>query len=148
MGAIATGDVLVLNEDVVQALRIPPSVIQNAVAREQPELDRRDRLYRGDRPPPDGRGCTVILLDDGLATGATMRAAAAALMAQRPRRLIVAVPVAPPSTCRALRAEVDEVVSLVTPEGFRSVGEWYRDFGQTTDDEVRRLLGAAGAVAG
>lgn len=148
MGAIASGGIRVLSADVIDALGLSERDVAAVAAAEEDELGRREQAYRGARTPPAVAGKTVILVDDGLATGSTMRAAAAALMTQRPRRLIAAVPVAPPSTCQALRTEVDEVVSLVTPEGFRSVGEWYRDFGQTTDDEVRRLLGAAGATAG
>ena len=140
MGAIATGGTLVLNEDVVQGLRIPQQVIQAAAAREQQELERRERLYRGDRPPPDVRGRTVILVDDGLATGSTMRAALAALRRQQPARLVVAVPTAAPETCDELRAEADDVVCATTPEPFDSVGLWYEDFSQTTDEEVRELL--------
>jgi putative phosphoribosyl transferase len=148
MGAIASGGIRILSEDVIDALGLSERDVAAVAAAEEDELDRREQAYRGARTPADVEGKTVILVDDGLATGSTMRAAAAALMAQRPRRLIVAVPVAPASTCETLRAEVEEVVCLVTPEEFRSVGEWYRDFGQTSDDEVRRLLGAAGAAAG
>jgi predicted phosphoribosyltransferase len=140
MGAIATGGVLVLNEDVVRGLRIPPEVIQTVAAREQQELERRERLYRGDRPPPEVRGRSVILVDDGLATGATMRAAAAALRQQQPDRLIIAVPVAASSTCEELRDAAGEVICAVTPEPFYAVGLWYEDFSPTTDEEVRDLL--------
>jgi putative phosphoribosyl transferase len=140
MGAIATGGVLVLNEEVVQGLRIPSHVIDAAVARELQELARRERLYRDDRPPPEVRGHTVILIDDGLATGATMRAAAAALRQQQPARLIIAVPVAAPSTCEELRDAADEIICAITPEPFYAVGLWYEDFSPTTDEEVRDLL--------
>ena len=140
MGAIATGGVRVLNPDIVGALGIPPSVIDAVAAREQQELVRRERLYRGDRPPPEVSGRTVILIDDGLATGATMRAAAAALRQQQPARLVIAVPVAAPSTCAELRDEVDEIICAMTPEPFYAVGFWYEDFSPTTDEEVRRLL--------
>jgi predicted phosphoribosyltransferase len=140
MGAIATGGVLVLNEEVVRGLRIPPHVIEAVIAREQQELARRERLYRGDRPPPEVRGHTVILIDDGLATGATMRAAAAALRRQQPARLIIAVPIAAPSTCEELRDEADEVICAFTPEPFYAVGLWSKDFSPTTDEEVRDLL--------
>jgi len=140
MGAVATGGVRVLNEQVVGALGIPPSVIEAVAAWQQQELARRERLYRGDRPPPDVRGRTVILVDDGLATGSTMRAALAALRRQQPARLVVAVPTAAPETCDELRAEADDVVCATTPEPFDSVGLWYEDFSQTTDEEVRELL--------
>jgi len=140
MGAVATGGVRVLNEQVVGALGIPPSVIEAVAAWQQQELVRRERLYRGDRPPPDVRGRTVILVDDGLATGSTMRAALAALRRQQPARLVVAVPTAAPETCDELRAEADDVVCATTPEPFDSVGLWYEDFSQTTDGEVRELL--------
>ena len=140
MGAIATGNVRVLNQDVVSHLNISESLIQAVAEREQQELARRERLYRGDRPPPDVRGRTVILVDDGLATGSTMRAALAALRRQQPARLVVAVPTAAPETCDELRAEADDVVCATTPEPFHSVGLWYEDFSQTTDEEVRELL--------
>jgi putative phosphoribosyl transferase len=140
MGAIATGGVRVLNEDVVDYLKIPAEVI-DAVARiEQQELERREREYRGDRPEPAVRGKTVILVDDGLATGSTMRAAAAALRLQEPARIVVAVPVSAPDTCNEYRMGVDEIVCAVTPELFLGVGNWYKDFSQTTDEEVRELL--------
>jgi predicted phosphoribosyltransferase len=115
-------------------------------AREQQELARREGAYRGDRPPPDVRGRTVILVDDGLATGATMHAAIAALRRQQPARIVVAVPTASPDICDALRAEVDEVVCAITPEPFQAVGFWYEDFSPTTDDEVRELLARAARV--
>jgi predicted phosphoribosyltransferase/dienelactone hydrolase len=140
MGAVATGGVRVLNLDVIQSLGLSDDVVERIVARELAELDRREHLYRGDRPEPDPRGRTVILIDDGLATGSTMRAAARALEAQGPARIIVAVPVAAEDSCEALAREADEVVCAVTPEPFRAVGLWYRNFDQTTDDEVRALL--------
>ena len=143
MGAIATGGVLVLNREVVQQLHIPYEVIDAIAARERQELERRERAYRGDRPAPSVRGRTVILVDDGLATGSTMRAAIAALRQQQPARIVVAVPVAAPSTCEEFQAEVDEVVCAVTPEPFTAVGFWYEDFSQTTDAEVRDLLDRA-----
>ena len=140
MGAIASGGVRVINDYVVQSLRIPEHAIDAVAAREQEELERRERAYRGDRPPPEVREHTVILVDDGLATGSTMRAAAAALREQRPRELVVAVPVAARETCDAFRSEVDQVVCAMTPEPFYAVGMWYRDFSQTTDEEVHELL--------
>ncbi|MGE3819880.1 MAG: phosphoribosyltransferase [Isosphaeraceae bacterium] len=140
MGAIASGGTLVLNEDVVQALRIPDRVIEVVAARERRELERRERAYRGDRPPPDVRGRVVLLVDDGLATGSTMRAAVAALRRLGPARLVVAVPTSAPSTCEEFRQEADECVCDLTPDPFHAVGLWYEDFSQTTDDEVRDLL--------
>ncbi len=145
MGAIASGGIRILSEDVVAAFAIPDRVIATVAANEEEELDRRERLYRDQQLPPAIAGRTIILVDDGLATGATMRAAALALRAQNPERLIVAVPVAPPETCAELRREVDEVCCLVTPAPFFSVGSWYQDFSQTTDEEVRSLLEAAGS---
>jgi predicted phosphoribosyltransferase len=140
MGAVATGGVRVLNDQVVDGLRIPDYVIDRVTTQEQQELTRRERLYRGGRPPADVRGRTVILVDDGLATGATMHAAIQALRQQQPARIIVAVPTAAPETCEALRAEVDDVICAITPEPFYAVGLWYEDFSQTTDEEVRDLL--------
>ena len=140
MGAIATGGVCVLNEDVVQMLHIPDRVIEAVIAKEQQELERREHLYRDDRPPPDVRDRTIILIDDGLATGATMRAAIKALRQQHPARLVVAVPVAAPPTCEELGAQVDEIICAKTPEPFYGVGYWYEDFSQTTDEEVHALL--------
>ena len=139
MGALAPDGVRILNQEVVKALDIPESIIDEVAAQELEELKRRERLYRGSRPPPDLRGRTVILVDDGLATGATMRAAIRALQ-QQPARIIVGVPTASPDTCEALGAEADEVICVMTPRPFLSVGHWYDDFTQTTDEEVRRLL--------
>jgi putative phosphoribosyl transferase len=147
MGAIATGGVTVLNSAVVDMLRIPDDMIEKVAAQEQRELERRERLYRGDRPPPDVRGKTVILVDDGLATGATMYAAAAALRDLEPSRIVVAVPTAAPETCDAFRDAVDEIVCAITPDPFYAVGLWYEDFSQTTDDEVRDLLARAHPLA-
>jgi erythromycin esterase-like protein/adenine/guanine phosphoribosyltransferase-like PRPP-binding protein len=141
MGAVATGGVRVLNDQIVGGLRIPEYVIDGVAAQEQQELARRERLYRGGRPPPDVRGRTVILVDDGLATGATMLAAVRALRQQQPARIVVAVPTAAPETCRELGKEVDDVVCAMTPEPFDAVGRWYEDFTQTSDEEVRELLG-------
>jgi predicted phosphoribosyltransferase len=145
MGAVASGGVRVLNQDVVEQLAVPPRVIDQVTDIERRELERRERMYRGDRPPPDVRGRVVILVDDGLATGSTMRAAAAAVRQQGPARLVVAVPTAAAATCDDLRAEVDEVVCTITPEPFYAVGLWYENFSETTDEEVRRLLAASEA---
>jgi len=140
MGAIATGGVRVLNEDVMRYISITDAAIDAVAAKEQRELERREQLYRGDRPAPDVRGKTVLLVDDGLATGSTMRAAAAALRQQQPARIVVAVPVSAVQTCDEYRMGVDEIVCAVTPEPFHAVGMWYEDFSQTTDEEVRELL--------
>jgi predicted phosphoribosyltransferase len=147
MGAIATGGVRVLNEDVVDALKIPASVVAEVAEREMAELARREHAYRGGRPSPTLKDRTAILVDDGLATGATMRAAARAARQQHPQRTVVAVPVAAASTCDELRLEADDVVCAFTPEPFYAVGIWYEDFSQTTDDEVRRLLAMAPCAA-
>src|SRR5207249_6060898 len=130
MGAIASGGVRVLNDDVVDYLRIPGEVIDAVAADELRELERRERAYRGDRPEPDARGKTVILIDDGLATGSTMRAAAAALRQQDPARIVVGVPVSASQTCNEYRMGVDEIICASTPEPFMGVGQWYRDFSQ------------------
>lgn len=143
LGALASGGVRVLNQDVVEGLGISPATVEEVARREEAELERRARAYRGDRPPPPVRGRRVVLVDDGLATGATMRAAAAAVRHGGPARVIVAVPVAPADTAEALAREVDEVVCPATPAPFFGVGQWYVDFGQTTDDEVRELLARA-----
>jgi predicted phosphoribosyltransferase len=140
MGAIASGAVRVLNQDIVNYLRIPDEVIDAVAAREQRELERRERAYRDDRPPPDVRDRVVILIDDGLATGSTMRAAAASLRLQKPKRIVVAVPVSSPEVCDEFRSEVDEIVCALTPEHLQGVGLWYEDFSQTSDEEVRELL--------
>lgn len=143
MGAIASGNTQVMNEDVLAYRNISPEAIDQVVARERTELNRREEVYRGSRPFPDLAGRRVILVDDGLATGATMRAAVEVVRAQLPRQLIVAVPVAPASTLQALRADVDDVVCPATPEPFLAIGRWYRDFGQTSDEEVQDLLAKA-----
>jgi putative phosphoribosyl transferase len=143
MGAIATGGVRVLNLDVVRYLGISDEVIELVAEAEERELRRRERAYRDDRPAPDVRGGTVILVDDGLATGSTMRAAVRALQKLLPAKIVVAVPVAAQQTCDELKREVDEVVCAETPEPFRGVGLWYEDFSQTTDEEVRSLLAHA-----
>ena len=140
IGAIASGGVRVLNEDVIRAFHIPEEVIDRVVQRELHELERRERLYREDRPMPEIRDRIVILIDDGLATGASMRAAVVALRAQNPKRIVVAVPTAAPETCEAFEAEVDEIVCAITPEPFLGVGRWYEDFSQTTDEEIRVIL--------
>jgi predicted phosphoribosyltransferase len=134
----------VLNEELVRALRIPEYAIEAVVAKEQQELARRELLYRGDRPPPDVRGRTVILVDDGLATGASMYAAVEALRQQQPARIVVAVPIAASETCEELSGVVDDIICAVTPEPFHAVGLWYEDFSPTTDEEVRDLLARAG----
>jgi len=140
LGAIASGNVQVLNHEVVQALNLSEQVIERIAQREQRVLDQRERLYRDDRPPPDLRDRVVILIDDGLATGASMRAAAQAARKHYPARLVVAVPVAAPSVCEAFREEVDEIICVRTPDPFQGVGWWYRDFSQVSDQEVHDLL--------
>jgi predicted phosphoribosyltransferase len=147
MGAIATGGTRVLNEDVVSMLGIPGRAIESVAADEQVEMDRRARAFRGDLPDPDVSGRTVILVDDGLATGSTMRAAVEALRRQRPARIVVAVPIGSSSTCAALAEDVDDLVCARTPEPFHAVGQGYEDFAQTTDEEVRSLLEDARAGA-
>jgi putative phosphoribosyl transferase len=139
MGALATGNVRVLNEEVVNSFGITERIIEAVAEKERVELERRERLYRGHAPFPAVGDKTVLLVDDGLATGSTMRAAVAALRRQHPNRIVVAVPVAPPSTCEILRSEADEVVTVTTPEPFYAVGQWYKVFDQTTDWQVRDL---------
>jgi predicted phosphoribosyltransferase len=146
-GAIATGGIRVINQDVVQALGIPPKLIDAIAAREQQELERRERLYRGTRPPPEVRDRTVILVDDGLATGSTMLAAVRALRSKEAGRIVAAVPVASPEACEQLGEEADDVICAVTPEPFNAVGLWYQDFSQTTDDEVKELLARANRMS-
>ena len=140
MGAIASGGVRVLNDEVVDYLGIPERVIDSIAAQELSELTRRERAYRGDRPEPDVKGKTVILVDDGLATGSTIRAAAQALRQRGPRQIVVAVPVSASETCDEYRMGVDEIVCAETPEPFFGVGRWYTDFSQTSDEEVHDLL--------
>jgi putative phosphoribosyl transferase len=140
MGAIASGGTRVLNEQLVRELRLGDELIERVAEREGAELVRREQAYRGDRPPPDLRGRTVVLVDDGLATGATMRAAVAAVRSRGPHRIVVAVPTAPPPALDELRPEVDELVCLIAPDPFHAVGLWYEDFREISDEDVRRLL--------
>ncbi len=145
MGAIASGDVRVLNYDVLNALNAPEDIVEAVSAAEREELQRREQNYRGNRPPPAVQGRTVILIDDGLATGATMRAAVAALRQQGASRIVVAVPVGAASTCAELASEVDEAICLIASDTFIGVGQYYEDFSQTSDEEVRELLRRAAA---
>jgi predicted phosphoribosyltransferase len=140
MGAMASGGVIVLDEGLVRRLGLDRAQLERAIAKEAQELKRREAAYDGRRGPPQLEGKTVILIDDGLATGSTMRAAALAVRELNPARVVVAVPVAAPETCDAFRDVVDEVVCEVTPRPFHAVGLWYEDFSQTSDDEVRELL--------
>jgi putative phosphoribosyl transferase len=142
-GAIASGGARVLNRDVVAALGIDEHTIEEVAAREQAELERRAKAYRGTADPPDVRGRTAILVDDGLATGASMRAAVEAVRGLGPERVVVAVPAAARQTCDDLAGDVDEIVCLLTPEPFFAVGMWYRDFSETTDEDVRAALAEA-----
>jgi len=146
MGAIATGGVVVINHEVVDGLRIPREMVEDEIARERMELTRRESLYRGDRAPIDVSGRTVILIDDGLATGSTMRAAVRALRRMDPAAIVVAVPTAAPSTCEEFRSIADECICTITPEPFRAVGLWYENFEQTGDEEVIDLLARSAAV--
>jgi len=140
MGAIASGGIRVLNRDLIRALGIPEEVVDRITQEEQRELERRERAYREGRPPLDVRGRTVILVDDGLATGSSMRVAALALRQKQPAQIVVAVPVAARDTCAEFESVVDKIVCAVTPEPFWGVGQWYADFSQTSDEEVRDLL--------
>jgi putative phosphoribosyl transferase len=140
-GAVASGGVRVLNEDVVQTLPLPAEVIDEIAEREEDELRRREQAYRGDRPPLEVAGKVAVLVDDGIATGSSMRAAVAALRRREPSKVVIAVPVAPRETCRALAKDVDAIICAATPEPFRAVGVWYDHFDQTSDEEVRELLG-------
>jgi putative phosphoribosyl transferase len=143
VGAIASGGVRVLNEDVARALPNADEIIDKVTTKETAELERREENYRGGRPAPDLRDRVVILVDDGLATGATMRAAIRALRQRGVARIVVAVPVGPPETCREVEEEADEMVCAMTPESFHAVGQYYEDFSQTSDDEVRELVARA-----
>lgn len=140
MGAIAMGGIMVLNNDVIKTLRLPQKTVYQVAAEEKQELERRSQVYRGDRPLPEIQNRTVILVDDGIATSSTLRAAIAALQQQTPRRVIAAAPVAPPAVCKSLKGVVDDVVCLKTPDPLHSIGSWYVDFSQTTDEEVCDLL--------
>jgi predicted phosphoribosyltransferase len=140
MGALASGGVRVINQDLVRELNVPASEVERITQREQRELERRERLFRGNRPFPDVSGKTVLLIDDGLATGATMQVAVAALRQKGAQRVVVGVPVASPDTCDAFRDITDDIVCVFTPEPFYAVGFWYDDFGQMSDDEVHDLL--------
>jgi predicted phosphoribosyltransferase len=143
MGAIASGGVRVLDDELVRSVGLSERTVEAVTQHEQQELERRERLYRDGRREPELRGKTVILVDDGLATGSTMRAAVKALRDRQPARIVVAVPTAAAQTCERLRGEADEVVCASTPHPFRAVGLWYDDFSQTSDDEVRELLARA-----
>jgi predicted phosphoribosyltransferase len=139
-GAIASGGVRVLNSDIVRMLSIPEEIMNFVVKRESQELTRREHLYRGSSTFPQIRNRAIILIDDGLATGASMRAAVAGLRAQHPSRIVIAVPAAAPDVCSAFQAEVHEIICAITPELFYGVGRWYEDFSQVSDEEVRVLL--------
>ncbi|HEV7403399.1 MAG TPA: phosphoribosyltransferase [Chthoniobacteraceae bacterium] len=146
MGALASGGVRVLNPGVLREVRDGGAVLAQVTSREAAEIERREAAYRGGRPAPEPAGKTAILVDDGLATGATMRAAVAALRRRAAGRIVVAVPVGAPEVCAALASEADEAVCLIAPEGFQAVGQFYRDFTQTSDEEVRALLARATSV--
>jgi putative phosphoribosyl transferase len=143
MGALASGGVRVINDEVVRRLGIPHDMVEAVAAREQQELSRREQLYRGERPAPEVRGRAVLLVDDGLATGSTMQAAILALRRLQPARIVVAVPTAAPETCEQMRVLADEAICAFTPDPFHAVGLWYEDFSQTSDAEVGALLAQA-----
>jgi predicted phosphoribosyltransferase len=147
MGAIAEGGIEVLSDDLIRDLRIPRALVQQVAVRERLELERRDVLYRGGRKTRGVRDRTVIVVDDGLATGSSMQAAVLALRQHAPARIVVAVPVGAPETCERLRRLADEVVCIATPEPFNAVGLWYEEFTQTTDDEVKRLIASSRGCA-
>lgn len=140
MGAIATGGARVINQDIVRTFNIPQAVVEAVAKRELTELERRERVFRGDRVMREIHDKTVILIDDGLATGASMQAAIMGLRAKAPARIVAAVPTAAPETCEAFKQKVDEMVCATTPEPFYGVSRWYEDFSQTTDKEVQTLL--------
>ncbi|MEH2283230.1 MAG: phosphoribosyltransferase [Nostoc sp.] len=143
MGAIASGGVRIVNKNIISLVKISDEVISRVAVQEERELERREQLYRPNRPLRDLQGRTVILVDDGLATGATMWAAVVTVQKQQPAQIVIAVPVAAPETCQELETEVDEIVCISTPSPFHSVGLWYESFPQTTDEEVRNLLAKA-----
>jgi putative phosphoribosyl transferase len=147
MGAIAMGGVRVMNADIVSALHISDAAIEEEAEKEQQELDHRQQVYRGDRPLPELKGKCILLVDDGIATGATVRVAIQALRKQQPARIVVVTPVAPPDTVELLRGEADEVVCLATPEPFMAISMWYQQFPQTSDEEVKALLKRAWQTA-
>jgi len=147
IGAIGSGGVRVLNSEAVRALNVSDAEIEDTARQEQEELERREVIFRGTRPPVDVHGRNVILVDDGLATGSTMRAAVVALRQKHPRSITVAVPVSATDSCHEFRADVDEIICARTPEPFIAVGLWYDDFTQTTDEEVRELLEEAAGFA-
>ncbi|MGH8685391.1 MAG: phosphoribosyltransferase [Nitrosospira sp.] len=146
--ALAAKNIRILNQEVIDLLNIDQAVTDRVISREQAELERRDRLYRHGRPPPDPGGETVIIIDDGLATGATMRVAIASLRQAGAARIIAAVPVGAASTCRKIEKEADELICLYTPEPFYGVGQWYSDFSQTSDEDVLTLLDNASINSG
>jgi putative phosphoribosyl transferase len=148
MGAIASGGVRVLNEEVVRALHVTPEQLAETAERETRELERREQAYRGDRAPLDVKGKCVLLVDDGVATGYTMRAAVEALRQRGPKKIIIAVPVAAKDTCEDLKRHADAVICLMMPYDFAAVGQWYRHFDQTIDDEVRLLLVGSAEATG
>jgi len=147
MGAIASGGVCVLNPDIVAGIGISQEAIEAVAATERQELERRERAYRGNKPPPPVENHCIILVDDGLATGASMLAAVSALRQRKPASIVVAIPVAPPDTVQRLKQEADDVVCLATPEPFSAVGRWYREFSQISDDEVTSLLDRAWSMS-
>ena len=148
MGAIASGGIRELNDEVIRALAIDDATIDAVTAREMRTIVEREDLYRGNRPRPELAGRAIILVDDGLATGASMRAALTALAGKKPRQLVAAVPVAPPETCESLETAADDVICVLTPSAFFGVGRWYHDFSQTTDEEVQQLLSRSAAARG
>ncbi|MDZ8223217.1 phosphoribosyltransferase [Nostoc sp. ChiVER01] len=143
MGAIASGGVRIVNEYIISLVKISDEVIARVAVQEERELERRERLYRSNRPLPNLQGHTIILVDDGLATGSTMWAAVVAVRKQQPAQIVIAVPVGAPETCHELEAKVDKIVCILTPSPFQSVGLWYENFPQTTDEEVCDLLAKA-----